>query len=457
MEENKNERRDEPGRELRNPEGEARTDVAERPAEGSAATPAEGQPGAAAQTAAVTSPEPAAAAQTATTVANSEPAADGTPAAELPAHTVDGVKRPRERTFTRQKVLAYLKGIPRRYFITAFSGMAIGLFCTLIAGTIVDQIGKIFPEGPVRVFIQNLATLAKVLMGAGIGLGIAHSLKAPKMVIASCAVAGFVGAHAVTFLQGTPLGQLSLKSPGDPITSYVCALAACELGILVSGKTKIDILVVPLTVLFVGALVALGLGRPIKWLMDQIGNGINLATLKQPFVMGVLVSASMGLLLTLPTSSAAIGVAIDLSGIAAGAAVAGCCAHMVGFAVASFRENRWGGLVAQGLGTSMLQIPNLGKNPRILIPAVAASLVCGPVSSCLFQLQATKVGSGMGTAGLVGIIDCIGASAGVLPVWQIAVGIAVTYFILPAAIALGVSEFMRKMNWIRPGDMKLDL
>ena len=355
----------------------------------------------------------------------------------------------------KERAIAFLKGMPKRYFITAFSGMAIGLFCTLIAGTIVEQIGKIFAEGSgIRTFIVNLAAFAKVLMGAGIGLGIAHSFKAPKMVLASCAVAGFLGANAVSFLNA---GANITFGIGDPISSYLCSVVACELGLLVSGKTKVDILVVPLVVIFSASLVALALGRPVKALMDLIGAGINAATQSQPFFMGIIVSAVMGLLLTLPTSSAAIGVGIHLSGLAAGAAVAGCCAHMVGFAVASFRENRWGGLVAQGLGTSMLQIPNLGKNGRILIPAVVASIVTGPFASCVFGLQATAAGSGMGTAGLVGVIDSIGASLGTMPVWQLVLGVAVTYFILPAAIALGVSEFMRKKNWIRYGDMKIEL
>ena len=394
-----------------------------------------------------------------------EEPADARPGAERPEapfHSPVGERGPEaEKKTARQRVIAFLKGMPRRYFITAFSGMAIGLFCTLIAGTIVEQIGKIFPEGAVRSFLTNLATFAKVLMGAGIGLGIAHSLKAPKMVIAACAVVGFLGANAVNFLGSFVLkndgATYYLFAVGEPVTAYVCSVVACELGILVSGKTKIDILVVPLTVLLAGSLVALGLGRPIKSLMDLIGAGINAATEAQPFLMGVIVSVAMGLLLTLPTSSAAIGVSINLQGIAAGAAVAGCSAHMIGFAVASFRENKWGGLVAQGLGTSMLQIPNLGKNPRILLPAVIASAICGPVSSCVFGLSATAAGSGMGTAGLVGIIDSISASVGTMPVWQLVVGILVTDFLLPAAIALAVSEFMRKKNWIRPGDLKLDL
>ncbi len=374
---------------------------------------------------------------------------------ESKAQTADA-KKEQKKSF-KQQVLTFLKGAPKRYFITAFSGMAIGLFCTLIAGTIIEQIGKIFAAGStVRTFFVNVGTFAKVLMGAGIGVGIAHSLKAPKMVLAGAVVAGFLGAFAKTFIAGN-LATLSTKSPGDPITAYVVSVFAVEFGILVSGKTKVDILVVPLTMLVVAGLTSAAFGKPVAQLMAWIGQGITAATKAQPFLMGIVVSASMGILLTLPTSSAAIGVAIGLSGISAGAAVAGCCAHMVGFAVASFRENKWGGLVAQGLGTSMLQIPNLGKNPRILLPAVAASVVVGPIASCLFKLVATPVGSGMGTAGLVGIIDVVSASLNVLPVWQVVVGVLVTCFILPALIALGVSELLRKVGWIQAGDMKIDV
>ena len=374
---------------------------------------------------------------------------------ESNAQTADA-KQEQKNSFKHQ-VVAFLKGAPKRYFITAFSGMAIGLFCTLIAGTIIEQIGKIFAAGStVRNFFVNVGTFAKVLMGAGIGVGIAHSLKAPKMVLAGAVVAGFLGAFAKTFIAGN-LATLSTKSPGDPITAYLVTVFAVEFGMLVSGKTKVDILVVPLTMLVVAGLVAAGLGKPVAQLMTWIGQGITVATKAQPFLMGIVVSASMGILLTLPTSSAAIGVAIGLSGISAGAAVAGCSAHMIGFAVASFRENKWGGLVAQGLGTSMLQIPNLGKNPRILLPAVVASIVVGPIASCAFQLVATPVGSGMGTAGLVGIIDLVSASLEVMPAWKVVVGTLVTCIILPAAVAFGVSELLRKIGWIKKDDMKIDI
>lgn len=370
---------------------------------------------------------------------------------------------PKGKTF-----LKLLKQFANRYFIVAFSGMANGLFCTLIAGTIVCQIARLFGGGTSDVeffnlcyrFLNGIGTFAKVMMGAGIGVGIAYSLKSSKMAMACSVAVGIFAANATAFLSyivgETELSSSVLIATGNPITCYLAAVIACELGTLVTGKTRIDILIVPLVSLLSGGLVAATFGTPVEWLMTAIGNGINAATELQPFLMGVIISAAMGLLLTLPTSSAAIGISIGLNGIAAGAGVAGCCAHMIGFAVASFRENKFSGLIAQGLGTSMLQIPNL-KNPRILLPAVVSSLVVGPISTCLFKLQATAVGAGMGTAGLVGVIDMIGASAGVLPAWQIAVGVLVTCFLLPAVISLGVSELLRKIGWIKAGDMKIEL
>lgn len=365
-----------------------------------------------------------------------------------------------EQVRKENKAVTFLKNAPKRYLITAFSGMATGLFCTLIAGTILSQIAKIFGNTHFAQILQTIATFAKVLTGAGIGLGIALSLKANRLVTAGGAFAGFIGAYAVYAIGGdmTKFATVFQKGlPGDPITAYLCAVIACEFGMLVSGKTKVDILVVPLTILFIGGFCAYLFGKPVSSAMTAVGKGISIAAEKQPFIMGILVAVSMGLLLTLPTSSAAIGVAIGLNGIAAGAAVAGCCAHMVGFAVISFRENKWGGLIAQGLGTSMLQIPNLAKNIKILIPAIIASAICGPIASTVFKLVATPVGSGMGTAGLVGVIDSIAASLDVLPIVTVIVGSLLTYFILPAAIALAVSEFMRRKNLIKFGDMKIDV
>lgn len=368
------------------------------------------------------------------------------------------------------KVKPLLKKFANRYFIVAFAGMANGLFCTLIAGTIVCQIARLFGDGTSGVeflnlcyrFLNGIGTFAKIMMGAGIGVGIAYAFKCPKMVMACSVAVGIFAANATTlinYITGSDLSKLSasvLVGTGNPITCYLAVVVACELGTLVTGKTKLDILIVPLVSMLSGGLIAASLGTPVEWLMGKIGAGINAATELQPFLMGLIISVVMGLLLTLPTSSAAIGVSIGLKGIAAGAGVAGCCAHMIGFAVASFRENRVSGLIAQGLGTSMLQIPNL-KNPKILIPAVVASAVVGPMSTCVFGLQATAVGAGMGTAGLVGVIDMVGASVGVIPTWRLVLGVILICFVLPAAIAFGVSELLRKIGWIKKDDMKIEL
>ncbi len=390
-----------------------------------------------------------------------------------------------------KRFLVLLKKFCKRYFIDAFTGMAQGLFCTLIAGTILGQIGSWIQAAgtdaglAVGGAVVAVANIAKMLMGAGIGVGIAHALKAPKLVMFTAAVAGLVGAFADSVVGGvtggfassdvaTVLAGIKPAAPGNPIGSYVVAVLAIELGRLVAGKTKVDIVVVPL-VMFVVCLFAVWAAWPFIQLVNLIGEGIALATMATPAVMGIVIAVVMGILLTLPTSSAAIWLAVatpvvtayaagtvasetyDAMLLAGGAAMVGCSAHMVGFAVQSFRENKWGGLIAQGIGTSMLQIPNLMRHPRILIPPVVASAVVGPLSTCVFALRCNAVGGGMGTSGLVGIFGAIDASAGVIPDWQLALGIVVCCFVLPAAICLGLSELMRKFGFIKYGDQSLEL
>lgn len=369
--------------------------------------------------------------------------------------------------------LEKIKKYANRWFIQAFSGMAQGLFVTLIAGTIIKQLGKlILSTGtPAGVAVGNglnvIGSVASILMGAGIGAGIARYLKCSNLTILTCTVAGLIGAFSLSFIDGTWVNlatqTISVKSPGNPIGAYVCALIAAEVGNLVSGKTKLDILLVPLTVIFVSALSTFVAWPFIKFI-DLIAKGIEISTEATPFIMGIVISTTMGLLLTLPTSSAAIWISIaavspnsDAMLIAGGAACVGCCAHMVGFAVSSFRENRWGGLVAQGLGTSMLQIPNLIKNPKILIPQIVASMIVGPLSTTVFRLRCNASGGGMGTSGFVGIFGMIEASSGLIPVWQIALGIFLLAIVIPALIAFGVSELLRRINWIKMNDMKLEI
>jgi uncharacterized membrane protein len=230
-----------------------------------------------------------------------------------------------------------------------------------------------------------------------------------------------------------------------------------ELGLRVSGKTKVDILVTPLTVIGAGSVVGLILGPPISQFMTALGAMINWGTEQQPFLMGIIVSVLMGMILTLPISSAALGVILNLSGLAAGAATVGCCCNMVGFAVASYRENKMGGLIAQGIGTSMLQVPNIMRKPVIWIPAIVSSAVLGPVSTMLLHMTNNATGSGMGTAGLVGQIMTWQTMTAVEPQAVVLIKILAIQIILPAVITLLVSEFMRKKCWIKYGDMKLDV
>ncbi len=369
-----------------------------------------------------------------------------------------------------------LRHYAHRYFIEAFTGMALGLFCTLIIGTIIGEIGFLINKAGKNAFgdiLSYIGTIAKSLMGAGIGVGIAHSLKSKKLTSFSAAVAGTVGANITNIfaLSGIHIYGASAAPAigiGDPVGAFVASVFAIEIANLVEGKTPVDIIVIPLTAIFAGTIGAIALGIPFGILFALLGKGVSLAIGWEPVSFGILVSVIMGLLLTLPTSSAAFGVMIFNSSlintpeliynaqIGAAAACAGCCAHMVGFAVASFRENRWGGLVSQGIGTSMLQIPNLGKNARILIPAVVASAVAGPLASAAFKITCDAMGSGMGTAGLVGVIQTFITSLNNgIAWWYILIAVLVCYIIVPAAVALGVSELMRKKHWIKFGDMKI--
>ncbi len=369
----------------------------------------------------------------------------------------------------------FMKRAVKRYLIDAFSGMALGLFCTLIAGTIIGQIGKLVGESNVvGKIISYIGTAAKMIMGAGIGVGIAHSFKAKKLTTFTAAAAGMIGANMTNIfaMSGVNIYGASLNPSitiGDPVAAYFAAVFCIEICSLVEGKTPIDIVLIPLIGIITGSAAGMALGIPFGILFALFGKWIAMAIKWSPIVFGIIVAVVMGLMLTLPTSSAAFGVMLfgagnalitpDLAqsvGLAAGAACAGCCAHMVGFAVASFRENKWGGLVSQGIGTSMLQIPNLAKNPRILLPAVIASAVSGPLSAAVFGLMCDASGSGMGTAGLVGVIQTFSVSmANGMSWWYTLIGVLVCYIIVPAAVALGISELMRKLGWIKFGDMKL--
>ena len=345
-----------------------------------------------------------------------------------------------------------------RIFIDGLSGMAQGLFATLIIGTIIQQIGTLI-GGSIGDMIFVIGKVAASLTGAGIGIGVAYKFGCSQLVVVSSATAGMVGAFASKLLAGTVLveGTMVYAGPGEPLGAFLAAYVGIELGQLVTGKTKIDILVTPLVTIGAGSLVGLILGPPITGFMTWLGSLINWGTEQQPFIMGIVVSVLMGMILTLPISSAALGIILNLSGLAAGAATVGCCCNMVGFAVASYRENKVGGLLAQGIGTSMLQVPNIVRKPVIWLPAILSSAILGPVGTMLLHMTSNATGSGMGTAGLVGQIMTWQTMVATEAPMVVLIKILVIQIVLPAIVTLAISEFMRKKEWIKYGDMKLDL
>lgn len=352
-----------------------------------------------------------------------------------------------------------LKQLLKEIFVDGLSGMATGLFATLIIGTIIQQVGNLIP-GVIGNYLFLIGKVAGVITGAGIGVGTALRLKASPLTTVSAATAGMVGAFAGKIVAGSLLveGTVVLAGVGEPLGAFLAAVTCIYMGRLVSGKTKVDILVTPFLCIVSGSAVGLLLGPGISGFMTWLGSIINWGTEQAPFLMGIILSVLMGVILTLPISSAALGIILGLNGIAAGAATVGCCANMIGFAVASFRENKYNGLLAQGLGTSMLQIGNIVKKPIIWLPAIIASAILGPLSTCLFHMTNNATGSGMGTAGLVGQINTYQTmvAEGGEPV-TVLLQIFLLHFLLPGLLALGISEFMRKKGMIKDGDMKLDV
>ena len=364
------------------------------------------------------------------------------------------------RAFLKRKDIVFSA---KRYFIDAMGAMAQGLFCTLLVGTILNTIGQQFHIGFLNAVIVTIGKgdgavhytiggLCSAMVGPGMAVAIAGALKAPPLVLFSLIPVGFATNY--------------MGDAGGPLAVLFVAIVAAELGKAVSKETKIDILVTPIVTVLVGVGFAALIAAPVGTAASAVGQAIMWATELQPFFMGIIVSVVIGVALTLPISSAAICAALGLTGLAGGAAVAGCCAQMVGFAVMSFRENRWGGLAAQGLGTSMLQMGNIVRNPRIWIPPTLAAAITGPVATCLFRLEmnGAPVSSGMGTCGLVGQIGVYtgwvndvasGAKAAVTGMdW---LGLVLISFVLPAVLTWLIAIPLRKWGWIKDGDLKLDL
>lgn len=347
-----------------------------------------------------------------------------------------------------KKVKAWLNEI----FIDGLSGMALGLFSTLIIGTIIAQLGAIAGGIPGSYLIA-ISNVAKTITGAGIGVGVACKFKQGPLVTVSAAVAGMIGAFpAVADMEAFSLGR-----PGEPLGAFIAALVAIKIGRLVAGRTKVDIILTPFLAIVSGAAAGLIAGPPITAFMIWLGALVNFNVEMHPLIGGVIVSVLMGMILTLPISSAAIGVSMSISGLAAGAATIGRCCNMVGFAVASYRENRVGGLIAQGVGTSMLQVPNIVRKPIIWLPAILSSAILGPVASAVLGMTSSPVGSGMGSAGFVGQFSAYasmteGGMSGIMAIGLI----LLMHFILPAILTLTISELMRKKGLIQQGDMALE-
>lgn len=345
-----------------------------------------------------------------------------------------------------------IKKYLNRVFADGLSGMAYGLFCTLIIGTIICQVGKLAGDNHVGVYLIAMGNAAKTITGAGIGVGVASKLKASPLTSVSAAVAGLVGAFPKI-----SLSEIAVGTSGEPLGAFIAAYVAVEIGQLVSGKTRVDIIVTPLCCIFAGAAAGYFVGPYISFAMNWLGNLVNINVEKSPILGGMAVAVVMGMLITLPFSSAAIGISVGLSGLAAGAATVGCCCNMVGFAVISYRENKVGGMIAQGIGTSMLQLPNILKNPLIWIPSIVSSAVLGPVSAALLKMTSNAVGSGMGSAGLVGQFMSYETmtAGGTEPVIAL-LEILAMHFVLPALFCFGIAEGMRKIKLIKSGDLKLE-
>ena len=355
-----------------------------------------------------------------------------------------------QKLFGAIRAFLLRKGVtlsPKAYFVDAMGSMALGLFATLLMGTILNTLGT-YCHLP---FLNEAAGYATSALGAVLGISVAYRLAAPPLVMYSAAVAGVLGnSLGATFL----LDGVEKTVSAGPAGAFLCALVACEIGKLVSKETPVDILATPLVTILAGFGTAKLLCYPIAFLMFYIGDFVNTATAFYPILMGAVVAVVVGIVLTLPISSAALCAMIGIGGVAGGAAAAGCCAQMVGFAVISYRENKVGGLVAQGLGTSMLQMGNIMKNPRIWIAPTLASAVTGALSAKVFALECTGVNAGMGTCGLVGPIGIFVDMGFTLPS---VIGVLLVCFILPAVLSYAINLGLRRLGWVKDGDMKLDL
>lgn len=345
----------------------------------------------------------------------------------------------------KRTLLNKASALLKRYFIDALGAMALGLFASLIVGLILQQISAITIGNFSLSILKEFADIAKnpYVVGAAISVAIAWGLKHKPLVIFASAITGAYG-----------------YSLGGPVGAYVAGLVGAEIGGLVdkyASKIKLNIILTPIAVIIAGGFVGMWVGEPISNFMTFLGEVINKATMLRPFPMGILVAVLVGLFLTAPISSAALCIMLGLEGLAAGAATVGCCAQMVGFAATSFKDNGWGGVLAQGIGTSMLQVPNIMRRPQILIAPTLAGAILGPIATVILKMQNIPIGAGMGTAGLVGQFGTFEAMKELMPAGQLVITIILLHFIAPALLALGIHFIVKKLGWVKDGDMVIKI
>lgn len=333
----------------------------------------------------------------------------------------------------------FIKKVFKRYFIDAMSAMALGLFSSLIIGLVLSQIAKV-PALAFFAVASEVLSASSPVVGAAIGAAVAWGLKSKPLVIFSCVACGAVGYAA-----------------GGPVGAYLAAVVGSECGSLVAGRTGVDIVLTPMVTILAGGLVGQFAGGYVQSFMQLLGGVINTATEMSPLPMGIIVAVVVGMALTAPISSAALCIMLGLSGLAAGAATIGCCAQMVGFAVAGWRDNGVGGLISVGLGTSMLQFSNIMRRPQLWIAPTLAGAILGPISTCILKMTNTPAGAGMGTCGLVGQFGTLAAMAGQVELPVLLVEMGLMHFLFPALLTLAFTEAFRRLGWVRKGDMKITI
>lgn len=329
----------------------------------------------------------------------------------------------------------------KNYLIKTLNGMALGLFCSLIIGLILKQIGDLTG----LLLISNFGKIAQLLMAPAIGAGVAYSLNSHPLIIFASLITASVGASNISFTDSGAILQI-----GEPMGAFISSLVGIEISKRFVGKTKVDIVLIPAITIIFGSIAGIFISPVLSNLMKQVGIILNIATQMQPIPMGILLSVLMGIILTLPISSAALSITLGLNGLAAGAALVGCCCQMIGFAIISYKENKFSGLISQGLGTSMLQVPNIIKNPLIWIPPTLTSALLGPLATTVFKMKADRIGAGMGTSGLVGQFSTFSEMGfkSLIPMFFL-------HFFLPAFISLLISIYMRKKGYIKENDLLL--